>query len=91
LPDQKEKIKYSSFFTKQALKYWEKSTNKIQNQIDHHIDLIEANPRSGWPLGGEYLGLWASDSGKFRIIYEIYSPNKEIKIIKIGPRGDVYK
>jgi addiction module RelE/StbE family toxin len=91
LPEKEAQNRFQSFLTKSADKYFHKCTEKIQRQLDKHLDDIEKKPYMGYPLHGKYSGFWAIDSGQFRIIYEIFKEKKLLKIIAIGPRGDVYK
>ena len=43
------------------------------------------------PLHGALKGKWKTRVGYFRVIMEINHDLKLIKIIFIGPRGDIYK
>ncbi|MEW6455596.1 MAG: type II toxin-antitoxin system RelE/ParE family toxin [Acidobacteriota bacterium] len=92
-----EKNKYRIFFeNKQARKSYEKYTSrsspKIREQINKEIKKIEENPYiAGAPLSGDLGGLWSSRTGDFRIIYEILQEEKQVNIINLGPRGNIYK
>jgi mRNA interferase RelE/StbE len=53
---------------------------------------LESNPRplGSKPLKGDLEGYWRIRVGHLRIIYQINQSLEEVKVIKIGPRGDVY-
>jgi len=60
------------------------------------IDLITGplleNPRRlGAPLRGELEGVWSARRGTYRILYRIDDANREVIILRIGHRGDIYR
>lgn len=60
------------------------------------IDLITGplldNPRRlGAPLRGELEGVWSARRGTYRILYRIDEDNREVIVLRIGHRGDIYR
>ena len=89
--EKQEKDKFRAELSRRADKYFNKCTSKKKKQLNKHIQKIENNPYSGYPLHGDLSGLWAIHSGEFRIIYKINAESKTVEIVHIGPRGDIYK
>jgi mRNA-degrading endonuclease RelE of RelBE toxin-antitoxin system len=60
------------------------------------IDLITGplleNPRRvGAPLRGELEGVWSARRGTYRVLYRIDSEHREVIILRIGHRRDIYR
>ncbi|CAN5758637.1 type II toxin-antitoxin system RelE/ParE family toxin [soil metagenome] len=53
--------------------------------------LLENPRRLGAPLRGELEGVWSARRGTYRILYRIDEDNREVIVIRIGHRGDVYR
>lgn len=47
-------------------------------------------PEASKSLKGGLEGLRRIRAGNIRVIYEVTEPNQEVRIVKIGPRGDIY-
>ena len=84
-------VKYEVRLARSADAYYQKQTVKIQKQFDKRFNKLSKSPNSGFQLKGELDGLWAIVSGNFRIEYRINEIDCAIEVIKIGPRGDIYK
>ena len=60
------------------------------------IDLITGpllrNPRRlGAPLRDELQGVWSARRGTYRVLYRIDDVKKEVIILRVGHRKDVYR
>ena len=53
--------------------------------------LLENPRRLGAPLRGELEGVWSARRGTYRILYRIDEENREVIVLRIGHRGDVYR
>lgn len=47
--------------------------------------------RVGHRLRGEFGGLWAARRGPYRVVYEIEEPDREVRVLRIDHRADVYR
>lgn len=86
----KFEIKYSEDF---CYKYISKIPKDHQKRIRNFIEnRIASDPYyAGEPLRGEFLGLFRSRCGEYRIIYQILKEEVVVIVIKIGHRKDIYK
>jgi mRNA-degrading endonuclease RelE of RelBE toxin-antitoxin system len=53
--------------------------------------LVDAPKRVGHPLRGELKGLCAARRGPYRIVYELDGATREIRVLRIDHRADVYR
>lgn len=53
--------------------------------------LLENPRRLGAPLRGELEGIWSARRGTYRILYRIDEDNREVIVLRIGHRGEVYR
>jgi len=53
--------------------------------------LLENPRRLGAPLRGELEGVWSARRGTYRILYRIDEKNREVIVLRIGHRGDIYR
>lgn len=53
--------------------------------------LLEAPERVGRPLQRELAGYYSARRGAYRIIYRIDRDNREIRVVRIEHRADVYR
>jgi mRNA-degrading endonuclease RelE of RelBE toxin-antitoxin system len=53
--------------------------------------LIENPRRVGHPLRRELEGLWAVRRGPYRIVYEVDESAREVRVLRIDHRADVYR
>ena len=78
--------------TKQPQKYLTKVSLKLQQGLQKCFLKLEEDPFSiSEPLHGPLKGKWKVTMGSIRMILEINIEMRIVKIIYIGPRGDVYK
>ena len=87
----KRAASYAVNRSKQADNYYQKAGSKLQRQFDKKISVLCKDPWAGYPLSGELNGFYAYESGKFRIEYVINPLKGTVDVVRIGPRGDVYK
>ena len=53
--------------------------------------LVTAPARVGHPLRGELEGLWSARRGAYRVVYEIDDAARQIRVLRIDHRADVYR
>lgn len=53
--------------------------------------LLEDPNRVGRALRGELEGLWAARRGPYRVVYEIDRAAREIRVLRMDHRSDVYR
>ncbi len=87
---------YQVNLSKEAAKYYQKMDKPNRGRIDEALDAIGADPfdvehHDIKPLHEPLKGLWRYRVGKFRIVYRVSREAKEVQIITIRPRGDVYQ
>lgn len=82
---------YKVQIKKQAIKYFKTLRKKDAQRIFTVIEGLATNPRpSGYKkLSGEEA--YRIIIGSYRIIYEVEDDKLIVYVIKVGPRGDVYK
>lgn len=75
-----------------AQKAFERLPKEVQGRIAPKIDSLAENPR---PHGSEKLAggadLHRIRVGSYRVIYEIYDNVLLVLVVKIAPRGSVYR
>lgn len=53
--------------------------------------LLENPKRVGHRLRGELKGLWAARRGAYRIVYEVEDKARQVRVLRIDHRADVYR
>jgi mRNA interferase RelE/StbE len=53
--------------------------------------LVENPKRVGHRLRAELEGLWSARRGPYRVIYEIDDAAREVRVLRIDHRADVYR
>ncbi len=53
--------------------------------------LVENPRRVGAPLRGELEGIWSARRGTYRVLYRINEIDREVVVLRIGHRRDVYR
>lgn len=79
------------FLTHRAGKDIKYLNPELLERIKQTLRILAENPLKGDNLSGKYKGLRRYRVGDFRIIYEFDSRRKEIIIIKIGNRREIYR
>ena len=77
-------------FTKQAAKYFEKAPESLQRRLEKAIENILIGSGDIQPLVGEE-NFFRLRVGGYRIVFYVDVLKDAVVIIRIGPRGDVYK
>lgn len=80
------------FIESSAERYLKKISKDKFNKIIIHIKRLAKNPR---PAGSRKLtgerNFWRIRIGDYRVIYEVNSSKKTVKIYKVKHRRDVYR
>ncbi len=53
--------------------------------------LVRAPLRVGKPLRGELAGIWSARRGTYRILYRVREDPREVIVLRIEHRRDVYR
>ena len=66
---------------------------KVQHAVAAFITgpLLDNPKRVGKALGGALTGTWSARRGDYRVIYEIDDDVVTVTVIRVGPRGSVYR
>ena len=60
--------------------------------IDFITGPLLDNPRRvGAPLRAELEGVWSARRGTYRVLYRIEETNRQVIILRVGHRRDVYR
>lgn len=60
--------------------------------IDFLTSALVLEPRRvGKPLRGELTGIWSARRGTYRILYRLVEPQREVVVLRIEHRRDVYR
>jgi mRNA interferase RelE/StbE len=60
--------------------------------IDFLTTALVTEPRRvGRPLRGELAGVWAARRGTYRVLYRLREDPREVIVVRIDHRGDVYR
>ena len=83
---------YEVVLSRQARRYYAQAPVFMAQRLARVFVELErdARPAGSKPLHGALEGMWRIRVGGLRIIYEIRASAHEIRIVKIGARGDVY-
>ena len=80
------KLSYKSSVAKDLKRIHKNEINRILNGIE---EKVIKNPFLGKPLKGDFRGCYRYRFGDYRVIYTII--DKEVLILRIGNRKEVYK
>ena len=53
--------------------------------------LLDEPTRVGKPLQYELAGYWSARRGAYRVVYRIDEANREVRVVRIEHRSDVYR
>jgi mRNA interferase RelE/StbE len=60
--------------------------------VEFMLGPLTENPRQvGHPLRGALEGLWAARRGPYRVVYEIHTTERQVRVLRIDHRADVYR
>ena len=82
---------YRIILTKSATKELDGLPDKTHDQVVGHLRQLEENPRV---FGAEKLtaiNAYKLRVGNYRIVYEINEPEKEVRVVMVDDRKQVYK
>lgn len=85
---------YEVYISHEAEKHYKKLDKRNKERINNSISSISKEPLSGVhikKLWGELEGKYRYAIGSLRIVYEVDTKDKVVKIKAIRSRGDVYK
>ena len=84
---------YRVFWDSQTLEDLESVSQEIAVQIVKRVDeyLAQDPEHLGKPLSSTYKGFYRYRYGDYRVIYEIIRSEKQINVLKIGHRSEVYR
>jgi mRNA interferase RelE/StbE len=83
---------YRLFFKKSVKKDLKRIGQDAARRILEDIRAkLLPDPRSGKPLKGKDGLLWSFRSGDYRVIYSFSDQELIVLVIRIGPRGKVYR
>lgn len=63
----------------------------VADAVDEALGLLEREPYAGHVLRGRLTGLRALRVGSFRIIYEVSSDARLVRVLAIRHRGGAYE
>jgi mRNA-degrading endonuclease RelE of RelBE toxin-antitoxin system len=68
-------------------------THKVAAAIVEFLvgPLLEEPSRVGKPLQRELTGYWSARRGSYRVIYRLDEERREIRVVRIEHRSDVYR
>lgn len=82
---------YSIVLTKSAAKELNGLPNKAHDQVVEHLQQLKENPRV---FGSEKLtaiSAYKLRVGNYRIVYEIVESEKQVRVVMVEDRKQVYK
>jgi mRNA interferase RelE/StbE len=83
---------YRLFFKKSVRKDLKRIGQDAARRILEDIrSKLLPDPRGGKPLKGKDGLLWSFRSGDYRVIYSFSAQELIVLVIRIGPRGKVYR
>ncbi|OAG27689.1 type II toxin-antitoxin system RelE family toxin [Thermodesulfatator autotrophicus] len=78
-------------FSKQAYKSYKTLQKSYQKKIDNILNLLMNKEKIDIkPVEGE-KDIYRLRFGKYRMLIKVYKKERIILVVKIGPRGDIYK
>jgi mRNA interferase RelE/StbE len=86
--------KYKILFSSDAEKTFVKLDKKIAKRIFIALEQLSSNPfdnSNTKKMKGKEGNYYRLRTGNYRIIYEIINDELIIFVVRLGPRGDIYK
>jgi len=89
----KENSHYQIIVLPQAQRQLLQIRRPIQNQIRSAIRSLASDPTppDSIPMTGKGQGLYRLRIGGYRIIYRVHEDRLVVVVIRVGPRGNVYR
>ena len=85
---------YSSEYSSAAQRYLDRLAPNSRARVLRQVEAIcedPYNPRLSKPLHGELASVRSSRVGNLRVIVRVIDERVVVVVVRIGPRGDVYK
>ena len=82
---------YRIVLTKSAIKELDGLTPKIHDKVVEHLRELEKNPRLAGVEKLTSINAYKLRVGDHRIIYEINDAGKEVRVVMVDDRKQVYK
>lgn len=86
--DMSHLIRFSDTAAKQFQRF---SDKKLKERVASALEFIAKEPFTGKPLQAEFKGCFSYRVGDYRIIYAFSKDKKDIGIIRIDHRRQVYR
>ena len=87
-------MKYDYALSREAERYFRRLESRRQTQVLELLEQLCMNPLDpliSRPLSGEWQGARRSRLGNLRLIYEVLEDRLLVSVLRLGPRGDIYK
>jgi mRNA interferase RelE/StbE len=87
-------LKYKILWAdKKTQKSFQELSSLIQSRIAKSIKSLSSNPRPPGvkKLGGKLKGVWRIRIGDYRLLYDIDDKSKEIFLLDLGHRKQIYR
>ncbi len=83
---------YRVVLSRQAKRYFGAAPLSLARRLAEIFEALESNPISAESksLKGALEGLRRIRVGNIRVVYEVKEQSNEVRIVKIGHRGDIY-
>ncbi|NUM52405.1 MAG: type II toxin-antitoxin system RelE/ParE family toxin [Candidatus Hydrogenedentes bacterium] len=83
---------FEVLLSRQARRYYASVDATVAKRLEDVFKRLESDPfpEGTAPLHGELRGFWRMRVGQYRVIYDVNERDNVIRIVRIGPRGDVY-
>ena len=85
---------YKVRLTKKALKAFQSADGTLKKKLSRCFEVLEQTPRKHpnlIPLKGELAGRYRYRVGNYRVMYRIDDDTKEVLVLLIKHRKDVYE
>ena len=83
---------YEVVLSRQAQRYFARLPVSLARRVRDVFVILESDPRprNARALKGELSGYFRIRVGDIRIVYKPREDIREVRIARIGPRGDIY-
>lgn len=85
-------VTYRVVLSRQAQRYFAAAPLSLARRLSRIFETLESSPMPAQSksLKGVLEGLRRIRVGNIRVVYEIKESSNEVRIVKIGTRGDIY-
>lgn len=83
---------YTVVLSRQAKRYFAAAPLSLARRLGEIFEALESRPipAKSKSLKGALEGLRRIRVGNVRVVYEVRELSNEVRVVKIGPRGDIY-